>query len=62
MWHAWERKEKCTRFWWGNPKKRHHLEDRDEMGGWDQNAPLGDFLGVWTELKWLRIGAGGGLL
>jgi hypothetical protein len=22
MWHAWERREKCTRFWWENPKER----------------------------------------
>jgi hypothetical protein len=20
MWHAWERTEKCTRFWWGKPE------------------------------------------
>jgi hypothetical protein len=22
MWHAWERKEKCTWFWWESPKER----------------------------------------
>jgi hypothetical protein len=22
MWHAWERREKCTRFWWESPKER----------------------------------------
>jgi hypothetical protein len=21
-WHAWERTEKCTRFWWESPKER----------------------------------------
>jgi hypothetical protein len=21
MWHAWERREKCTRFWWESPKR-----------------------------------------
>jgi hypothetical protein len=20
MWHTWERREKCTRFWWESPK------------------------------------------
>jgi hypothetical protein len=28
LWHAWERTEKCTRFWWESPKERNHLEDR----------------------------------
>jgi hypothetical protein len=29
MWHAWERKEKCIRFWWEIPKERGHSEDLD---------------------------------
>jgi hypothetical protein len=32
MWHAWERREKCTRFWWENPKERDHLENQG-VGG-----------------------------
>jgi hypothetical protein len=32
MWHAWERREKCTRFWWDSLKERDHLEDQD-IGG-----------------------------
>jgi hypothetical protein len=24
MWHAWERREKCTRFWWESTKERDH--------------------------------------
>jgi hypothetical protein len=33
MWHAWERREKCTRFWWESPKERDRSEDQgvDEM-------------------------------
>jgi hypothetical protein len=27
MWHAWERRKKCTRFWWESPKGRDHSED-----------------------------------
>jgi hypothetical protein len=29
IWHAWERREKCTRFRWVSPKERDHLEDQD---------------------------------
>jgi hypothetical protein len=28
MWHAWERREKCTRFWWNSPKEREDSEDQ----------------------------------
>jgi hypothetical protein len=27
MWHACERRENCTRFWWESSKERHHSED-----------------------------------
>jgi hypothetical protein len=35
MWHAWERREKCTRFWWENPKDKDCSEDQsvDERMG-----------------------------
>jgi hypothetical protein len=61
MWHAWERREKCTRFWWESPKERDHLEDkgvggedgiRMELAGW----------GVWIGFDWLRIWTGGRML
>jgi hypothetical protein len=32
MWHAWESREKCTRFWWESLKERDHLEDKG-VGG-----------------------------
>jgi hypothetical protein len=32
MWHAWERREKCTRFWWESQKERDHLEDQGVDG------------------------------
>jgi hypothetical protein len=27
MWHAWERREKCIRFWRESPKEGDHSED-----------------------------------
>jgi hypothetical protein len=40
MWHEWERREKCTRFWWDSPKERRHTwEDGFKMDlreiGWE---------------------------
>jgi hypothetical protein len=32
MWHAWERRESCTRFWWDSRKERDHLEDQGVVG------------------------------
>jgi hypothetical protein len=32
MWHAWERREKCTRFWWESSGESDHSEDRDVDG------------------------------
>jgi hypothetical protein len=28
MWHAWEKKAKCKRFWWESQKERDHFEDQ----------------------------------
>jgi hypothetical protein len=35
MWHAWEKREECERFWWESTKERDHLEDQgvDERMG-----------------------------
>jgi hypothetical protein len=55
--------EVYTRFWWGNPRQRHHLAD----GGVDGRLILRWIFRMWdvrtwTGLIWLRIGTGGGLL
>jgi hypothetical protein len=34
MWHAWERRENCTRLWWKSPKETDHSEDQG-VGGFD---------------------------
>jgi hypothetical protein len=63
MWHVWERRIKCTKFWWEIPKVRDQLgrprrrwEDGIRMDlrdiGW----------GVWIGFDWLRIGTVGEVL
>jgi hypothetical protein len=60
MWHARERGERCTGFWWKSQREKDHLKDQgvDEIKmelreiGW----------GVWSGFTWLRIGTVGGLL
>jgi len=58
MWHAWERREKCTKFRWQSPKKRDHSEDQGVDG---IRMDLREF--DWAiGFEWLRIGTGGELL
>jgi hypothetical protein len=52
MWHAWERTEKCTRFWWESPKEGDHLEDQGVDGRMGQNGSHGDWLGG---VDWIRL-------
>jgi hypothetical protein len=63
MWHAWERREKCTRFWWESPKEGDHSEDQGADGRMGSEWILGRFAGcVWIGFDWLMIGTGGELL
>jgi alpha-glucosidase (family GH31 glycosyl hydrolase) len=60
MWHAWERRVKCTGFWWESQKERDDLKDqgvdgiRMDLREIDWRSESGS--------SWLRIGTGGGLL
>jgi hypothetical protein len=49
MWHAWERREKCTRFWWESPKERDHSKDQGIGGNMGSEWILGEngLGGVW---------------
>jgi hypothetical protein len=63
MWHAWERGETCTGFWWESPKKRDHLEDQGVDGRMGSKWIFGRLVaGVWSGFTWLKIGIAGGLL
>jgi hypothetical protein len=63
MWHAWERRGKCTRFWLESLKERDHFEDQGVDGRMESEGILGKLdRGVKSGSSWLRIGAGGGLL
>jgi hypothetical protein len=63
MWHAWERREKCTRFWWESLKVRDHSEDEGIDGRMGSEWILGRLAsGMWIGFDWLRIGSGGELL
>jgi hypothetical protein len=63
MWHARDRTEKCTRFWWESPKERDHLEDRGVDERMESKWVLGELARrVCSGFIWLRRGMGGSLL
>jgi hypothetical protein len=62
MWHALERREKCTGFWWEIQKERDLLEDRGVDGRMGSRWILGGLTGRMLHgFNCLRIGARGGL-
>jgi hypothetical protein len=62
MWHAWESREKCTRFWWEIPKERDHSEDHGVDGRMGSQWIIGRLAGEGVGFDWLRIWIGGGVL
>jgi alpha-glucosidase (family GH31 glycosyl hydrolase) len=60
VWHAWERGETCTGFWWKSPKEKDHLKDQG-VDGIKMDLKEIDWW-VWSGFTWLRIGSVGGLL
>jgi hypothetical protein len=50
MWHAWERKGRCTRFWWESLTERDHSED----GGVDGSGmDLREI--AWGYVEWINL-------
>jgi hypothetical protein len=54
MWHAWERGETCTGFWWESPKEKDHLEDRGVDGRVGSKWTLERLAGVWG-VEWIHL-------
>jgi hypothetical protein len=62
MWHAWERGETCTGFWWESLSERGHLEDEGVDGRMGSKWALGRLaVRVLSGFTWLRIGTVGGV-
>jgi hypothetical protein len=53
MWHAWERGETCTGFWWESPKETDNLEDRSVDGKMGSKWALGRLVGEGVE--WIHL-------
>jgi hypothetical protein len=49
-------------FWWGDLREGEHLGDLGVDGKIILKLIFKKWDGAWTELTWLRIGTGGGLL
>jgi hypothetical protein len=52
MWHAWERREKCKRFWWENPKKSDHSDDQGVDGRMGSEWVLGILV---RSVGWIQL-------
>jgi hypothetical protein len=62
MWHAWERGETCTGFWWESQREKPLGRPRRR---WEDGIimDLREIVwGVYSGFTWLRIGTVGGLL
>jgi hypothetical protein len=53
MWHAWERREKCTRFRWVSRNERDHLEDQSVGGKMGSEWILGRL--AWGGVDWIQL-------
>jgi hypothetical protein len=58
MWRAWERRGKCTGFWWEDPKERDHLEYQGVDGKMGSERILGRLAGG---VEWIRLAQDRGL-
>jgi hypothetical protein len=57
MWHAWERREKCTRFWWESQKER---GDGGPRHRWEDGIGM-DLreIGWGGAVEWIRLAQDG---
>jgi hypothetical protein len=52
MWHAWDRRDICTRFWCESPKERDHLKDQDIDERMGSEWILGGLAGG---VEWIKV-------
>jgi hypothetical protein len=52
MWHAWDRRGKCTGFWWESQKESGHLEDQGVCGGTESEWILVRLAGC---VEWIQL-------
>jgi hypothetical protein len=50
---VWERREKCTMFWWESPKEKDHWEDQGVGGKMGSEWILGIL--DWGGVDWIRL-------
>jgi hypothetical protein len=63
MWHIGGKREMHARFWWGNSKERHYLDNLDIDGRTIFKPIFNKWDGrVWIGLIWLRTRTSGWLL
>jgi hypothetical protein len=55
MWHAWERRENCTRFWWESPKEGDRPEDQGVGGSMESEWILGILAWGGGGVDWTRL-------
>jgi hypothetical protein len=53
IWHAWERGENCTSFWWEIPKEGDHTEDQGVDGRVGIRKDLREI--EWGGVDWIRL-------
>jgi hypothetical protein len=58
MWHAWQRRGKCTRFWRESPKDRDHWEDQGVDGRMGSEWILGRVSR--GSVEWIHLAEGRG--
>jgi hypothetical protein len=55
MWHAWDRGETLTGFWWESPKEKDHLKHQGIDGRMGSKWTLERLLGGGGGLEWIHL-------